>query len=399
MRTARLSEIACPSGLVGGPFGSSLVSADYQPSGVPVIRGENLNAGKWIGGPFAYVSTEKVSTDLARNTAEAGDVVFTQRGTLGQVALVPMGIADRLVVSQSQMRLRADQGKALPDFVYYACSSPGFLQQIMDRAIATGVPHINLGILGSLEVPLPPLPMQRAIVQVLGALDDKITANAILQTTSRELRATELKALIYGEAVSIALGESTLLLTRGRAPRYTVDGAGVIVLNQKCVRDGVVSIEAARRAEVAREPLVEVGDTLVNSTGQGTLGRVGVWREGLIAFPDSHVSVLRFDPKKVEPWVGAEAVLAAQTSIEAMAEGSTGQTELSRKALAELAIIVPARPFQRALGEKLRNLHLREHQSVLESRRLAELRDTLLPHLMSGRITVREAEKAVEEVL
>jgi type I restriction enzyme S subunit len=44
-------------------------------------------------------------------------------------------------------------------------------------------------------------------------------------------------------------------------------------------------------------------------------------------------------------------------------------------------------------------LHDRAYAATVESRHLATLRDTLLPHLMSGRITVRDAEKAVEEVL
>ncbi|MBK8460198.1 MAG: hypothetical protein IPL43_08440 [Micropruina sp.] len=51
------------------------------------------------------------------------------------------------------------------------------------------------------------------------------------------------------------------------------------------------------------------------------------------------------------------------------------------------------------LERELARLEARVDQSVAESRHLANLRDTLLPHLMSGSITVREAEKAVEEVL
>ena len=45
--------------LVGGPFGSNLVSKDYVDSGVPVIRGQNMGYGRWIAGDFVFVSTDK----------------------------------------------------------------------------------------------------------------------------------------------------------------------------------------------------------------------------------------------------------------------------------------------------------------------------------------------------
>lgn len=261
------------------------------------------------------------------------------------------------------------------------------------------LPKLTQRAMNSIMLDLPPLPTQRAIAAVLGALDDKIAANVRLQDSSRALRAASLGWALGRGSVSVPIGEATALLGRGKAPKYTETYGGVWVINQKCVRSGVVSVEQARLAEAMKEPQLQVGDTLVNSTGQGTLGRVGVWREDVGAFPDSHVTLVRFDPGKVDPWVGAEAVLAAESAIEALGEGSTGQTELSRKALTELQIELPAAGLHGGLGERLRQLHLREHQAANESRHLVTLRDTLLPHLMSGRLTVREAEKQVEAAL
>lgn len=163
-----LADVAAPRGLVGGPFGSSLVGKDYVDEGVPIIRGSNLGSGKWVGGEFAFVTREKFERDLARNAAVPGDLVFTQRGTLGQVSLVPAGLADEFVVSQSQMRLRVDTDRYDPHYVYYACEDPGFIRVLSDRAIRTGVPHINLGILAELTIPSRAIDEQRAIAEVLG---------------------------------------------------------------------------------------------------------------------------------------------------------------------------------------------------------------------------------------
>src|SRR5438045_1980542 len=79
-----------PNAIVGGPFGSNLVSNDYVDHGVPVIRGQNLGAGRWVSGDFAFVSDAKAEA-LRANWARPGDIVFTQRGTLGQVAIIPKG--------------------------------------------------------------------------------------------------------------------------------------------------------------------------------------------------------------------------------------------------------------------------------------------------------------------
>lgn len=177
-RHVTIEEIAGRDGVAGGPFGSDLVRSDYTISGVPVIRGTNLgvSGSRFSADDFVYVSDAKADA-LARNIAKPGDVVVTQRGTLGQVGLVPDIGVDRFVISQSQMRLRCDATKADPLFVYYWLLLPDTVHHIEANAVATGVPHINLGFFKGMKLCLPPLWEQRAIARVLGALDDKIELN------------------------------------------------------------------------------------------------------------------------------------------------------------------------------------------------------------------------------
>src|SRR2546426_701337 len=100
-----VAEIAASTrnAIVGGPFGSDLTSSDYADHGVPVIRGQNMHL-RWISGNFVFVSPSKADS-LGSNLARPGDIVFTQRGTLGQVSLVPAQPYERYLVSQSQMKL------------------------------------------------------------------------------------------------------------------------------------------------------------------------------------------------------------------------------------------------------------------------------------------------------
>lgn len=178
-----VSEIAAQArnALVGGPFGSNLVSADYVPAGVPVIRGQNMG-GRWVGGDFAFVSAGKAEA-LSSNIAQSGDLIFTQRGTLGQVAIVPPGPYNQYVISQSQMKLTLNREIACPIFYYYLFCSEEQRAYILNNAIQTGVPHTNLGILRNTPVPLPPLPVQQEISQLLSSLDDKIELNRRMNET------------------------------------------------------------------------------------------------------------------------------------------------------------------------------------------------------------------------
>jgi type I restriction enzyme, S subunit len=115
MRTVcTVAEIAAKEryALNGGPFGSKLVSSMYEPDGVPVIRGINLPLERRFSfDDFVFVSSEKAH-ELRANTARPGDIVFTQRGTLGQIGLIgliPKSTQyEMFVVSQSRMKLTVD---------------------------------------------------------------------------------------------------------------------------------------------------------------------------------------------------------------------------------------------------------------------------------------------------
>ncbi len=176
-RTVKLVDISAKRrwALNGGPFGSKLSRKHYSESGVPVIRGTNLSAdSKFSFDDFVYVSEEKAD-ELRANNAHPGDLIFTQRGTIGQVGLIPFDSPiSRFVISQSQMKLAVDPEQADALFLYYFFSAADTVQKIQNLAFAAGVPHINLDILRKFETPVPPLSLQRRIAGILSAYDELI---------------------------------------------------------------------------------------------------------------------------------------------------------------------------------------------------------------------------------
>ncbi|MDC0672653.1 restriction endonuclease subunit S [Nannocystis radixulma] len=165
--------------IAGGPFGSDLTQADYvdHPDGVPVIRGCNLGHGerRFYPDELVFVHPDKAEA-LRRSQALPGDVIFTQRGTVSQVGLVPDDLPwRRFLLSQSQMKLTCDPARADPEYVYYWCRSPEVQRYVENWTIAAGVPHTNLSTLRQTPLLLPPLPEQRAIAAALSALDRRIS--------------------------------------------------------------------------------------------------------------------------------------------------------------------------------------------------------------------------------
>jgi len=404
-REATVGEIASPdrNSLVGGPFGSNLISSDYVDSGVPIIRGQNMGQ-RWIGGEFAFVTAEKADS-LSANLARPGDIVFTQRGTLGQVALVPETPFERYLISQSQMKLTVDRTRADPLFIYYVFQSAEQQSYIRRNAIQTGVPHTNLGILRDTPVPLPSLSEQRAIAHILGTLDDKIELNRrmneTLETMARAIfkswfvdfdpvraKVTDLirdGVLEIGDgyrAKNSELGNSGLPFIRAGDLNNGFDTAGAELLTENSVAN-------------AGSKICRIGD--VAFTSKGTIGRFARVTEHTAKFVYSpQVCYWRsLDPAQLHPallycWMLSDDFREQITAV-------AGQTDMAPYVSLrdQRQMSIPIFPgSQDALGCSIEPLFARQSLNAAEIKTLAALRDTLLPKLISGDLRVPDQIKS-----
>jgi type I restriction enzyme S subunit len=181
--------------------------------GVPVIRGANLSldSRRFTDSRFVYVSEEKADT-LLSNMAYPGDLVFTQRGTMGQVGLIPMNSRfRRYVVSQSQMKLTVNESTVDKEFLYQFFLSGMFLKALNLETIATGLPHINLGILKGFYVPLPDLKEQVEITRILNSVDKNIESVTGKNKKYQSLKKALMQDLLTGKVrVNTELSNSSL---------------------------------------------------------------------------------------------------------------------------------------------------------------------------------------------
>lgn len=184
---------------------------------------------------------------------------------------------------------------------------------------------------------------------------------------------------------TVLLGEVTTFLARGASPKYTTSPE-TVVLNQKCIRGGrVVTTQAqytdTKIKKISDERYLQPYDILINSTGQGTLGRVGQFFDSeLPTTVDSHITIVRPDPEKVEPLFLGYSLISKQKEIERLAEGTTGQTELGRQKIRSLKVALPDIHDQKLAGKMLETFDKKIELNRRMNEKLEKIGQALFKH-------------------
>lgn len=289
-------------------------------------------------------------------------------------------------------------------FLYYLMTSLDFHH----HHIGGAQPLMTQDIIGDFTVSIPPMPVQHHIAQILKSLDDKIEMNRrINDNLEQQAQAlfkswfvdfepfrdqpfveSELGMIPKGWSVTV-LEELCSFISRGLTPKYD-ESSDELILGQTCVRNNIVTLDNARKHKPKQrtEKWVQQWDTLINSTGVGSLGRVGIVYFDMdnVAI-DSHITVARPKSALVRHYVGRN-LLSRQLEIENMAIGSTGQTELPKDRVKSMPIILPDDTTLTRFNAIVEPMAHQLYRNIEESRRLASLRDILLPRLMSGELKV-----------
>lgn len=280
-------------------------------------------------------------------------------------------------------------------------------------------PGLSVKVLSQQTVRMPSRQHQERIAEILGAYDDLIEVNrrriAVLEEMARGLFEDWFVRFRFPghEAVPILdtpdgplpegwrwdrIGDVTAYVNRGMAPKYD-DDAKTLVIGQKCIRDYRLSLVLARKQskKVPVEKVVQPGDILINSTGTGTLGRVAQAEQVPLELTvDSHVTIVRPILPEDRDYLGL-SLFAMQPIFEHLGAGSTNQTELARSAVQNQMLAWPPIDLRAQFGRIVRPMRELVEQLTQQNASLAASRDLLLPRLISGQLSVTEAERALEE--
>lgn len=384
-----------------------------------MARTQDVMTGVFRTDQAATVSADTYAERIKRAKPSTGDLLYSREGTyFGFAAEVPE--ATQVCLGQRMVLLRPNHKYIHHTFLRYWLNGPSMQRHIHGFRDGSVAERLNVSTIRQLPTALPPLPEQRRIAEILGALDDKIELNRKMNQTLEEMTQAIFKSWFidfdgHTEFVDSELGKIpkgwrvaalrsvSSYLQRGIQPKY-VETGGIPVINQKCIRDRRLSMAPSRRHDPELRSIdgraLAPGDVLVNSTGVGTLGRVATLPDDIgHVICDSHVTVVRADTALVsKTWLG-QNMLHREAQIESLAQGSTGQTELSRTHLGEILLAVPPINLTQEFESTALPLKEKVRLNEIESETLAQLRNTLLPKLISGELRVPQAERTISEAV
>ncbi|GAA3756738.1 restriction endonuclease subunit S [Salinactinospora qingdaonensis] len=347
------------------------------------------------------VTEETFSTWTSRAIPQPGDIILTREAPVGRVAMIKEGM--RICLGQRTMLIRTDKNKIDNRFFEFLLKSKKIQQSLYAKASGSTTPHLRVTQVRELEIPnLPSTSRQKNISDTLGALDDKIAVNEQIVDTSLNLaEQIYLKHSYTPEFKAITLESAAKWLSGGTPKTNEQDfwDGDIPWISAKSLKSPFISNSDRNITELGAQSgsrVVDKGTVIFVVRGSSLKNefRIGVTQRSVAFGQDCKALVAN---ENIDPHTLFHAIRSRRSEILDMVdETAIGAGRLSTDLISKFEIRVPNSP-ENEISIKLRLLDEKAARVQSESRTLAELRDTLLPQLMSGKLRVKDAESIVED--
>ena len=372
-------------------------SAYYKDGTIPWLNTGDLNDG--IINNIPKRVTEKALAETSLRLNEAGSVCIAMYGaTIGKLGILSMP------ATTNQACCVCNNLKSFVNRMWLFFFLMNHKQEFIEAGFGGAQPNISKEKIVSTMFPLPPLAEQQRIVEKIqeafAEIDSIENNKELLKTHIKQARQKILDLAIHGKLVPqnksdepasvlleritrdnphyekltdvpfeipeswewVKLGDVCKPIKRGKSPKY-IEQSNVLVFAQKCnQKDGPVSLEKALYLDEStlnkypKEEFLQKGDVIINSTGSGTLGRVGYFNvdlpqgiKGIV--PDSHVTTIR--SSVVNSNYLYSYLKNKQSYLEKNGEGSTNQKELKPHTIYDLEFPLPPLAEQKRIVNKI----------------------------------------------
>ncbi len=393
-----------------GPFGTQLKASDYIKSGTPVINVRNIGLGCIKPDKLEYISNE-TRDRLASHILRSGDIVFGRKGAVERHVFVRKQ-QDGWFQGSDCLRLRFHGGRIEPLFASYFFLTPEHQRWMMNQCShGATMASLNQGILERIQLPLPPLPIQRRIAGILSAYDDLIEncqrRIKILEEMARRLYREWFVYFRYPGHEGWRLVESPL----GQIPEgWEVKPFSAIA--------NYVNGYPFKPAELgpAGKPIVKikelkagiVADTPRN-TGDNIPGKYHIldgdvlfsWSADLDAYlwmgGDGLLNQHLFSVLPADAFSRAFCFHSLKGSMPRFRALSLGATmhHIKRSALDQVLTVVAPAPMRKRFDVLVEPIHQQLITISKQIQNLRQSRDLLLPRLLSGQIDVEALPEPV----
>ncbi len=396
-----------------------IFAADYVPQGVPFFRGKEITEryrGNISVSTELFIAEEKYrQIERKFGVPTPGDLLLTSVGTLGSAYVVRSG--DRFYFKDGNITWFRNMRGLDSRFLYYWLGSPQGKTELQKATIGSSQPALIIVLLKAMEVALPPLPIQRRIASILGAYDDLIEVNrrriAVLEEMARRLFDEWFVHFRFPGHE----GHRTVETEHGRFPEgwgygpFTdvadVLSGGTPKKERPDYWDGSIPFFTPRDAPKSAWALTSMGmitesglascnsqlypEWTVFITARGTVGKVAL--AGVPMAMNQSCYALR-GRGFGQPFVFGLTQVAV-TRLQGMSGGAVFDTIIV-DTFRKLQIAVPPKTLAASFDGAVQPILLQSRSIAIAIDRLTRSRDLLLPRLISGELSVTEAERELD---
>ena len=386
-----LAEVLVEKGYIRGPFGSALKRGEMKESGIPVYEQQHAIYDSRY---FRYFVDEQKFSEMKRYQVHKDDLIISCSGTVGKVSIIrekdPKGI-----ISQALLLLRVNKNKILPLYLkYYLLSQEGY-NAIISRS--SGSVQVNLAkrsVIEQIPLMLPNLETQKRIVEVLNSIDEKIELNNRINNNLLQQAQVLYKDWFF---------DFSPFSTEGNLPDgWHLGTVGDIIQLHDSKRIPLSGSERDKMEKVypyyGATSLMDYVDNYIFDGIYLLLGEDGTVVNSL-GFPILQYVYGQF-------WVNNHAhiitgkegfsveelyLFFSLTNIKSIVTGAV-QQKVSQQNLKKVPAIIPCKEALSAFDNLIQPMFAQIRNLRDENAHLADLRDTLLPRLMSSELDVSDAE-------
>jgi type I restriction enzyme S subunit len=420
-----------PLKVIDGDRGKNYPSQhDFNSSGYCLF----LNAGNVTKNGFAFSDCAFISNakdaSLGKGKLQPDDVVLTTRGTVGNSAYFDATIPfDNVRINSGMVLFRAQSTVLLPRFLYFFVRSELFRHQVAGLLTGSAQPQLPIRDINRIRMPLPSASEQRTIVQILGALDDKIELNrkmsATLEAIARALFKSwfvdfdPVRAKAEGRdpglpaEIAALFPDSFEETAHGQIPSgWKVGPLGEVARN---TRNGIshndisegtpyIGLEHMPRRSIALDRWGHAFQLESNKSefqkGNILFGKLRPYFHKVGIAPVDGVcstDILVISETSAD-WSAFVLMHLSSDALVAHTDRCSTGTKMPRASwdhIGTYEVVLPPLEIARLLTAAISPMTGRIIAGIYESRTLAALRDALLPKLISGELRVGEAERVL----
>lgn len=399
-----------------GPFGSQLHASDYVPNGIPVIMPKNIADGRVSTEDIARVRPED-AVRLSQHVLQEGDIVYARRGDIGRHALITKR-EEGWLCGTGCLRVKLGDQVVYPEYLHYYLNQQPVIAWIANQAVGATMPNLNTDILRSIPVRYPPRSHQHKIASILSVYDDLIENNlrriAILEEMAQAIYREWFVEFRYpGHEDSVLVKSECGLIPDGWEAMRLTDAVQVnpaVKVEKKlekpyadmaCLSTSSMIVQFKETRTGASGSKFKNGDTLVARITpcleNGKTGFVQGLRENEVALGSTEFIVLRsvlLCPEYV--YLMARTDSFRQHAVKSMT-GASGRQRVQIACFNDYLLAIPPRGLLDQFS-MIAVPMFRQAWTLSEiNDKLRQIRDLLLPRLISGELDVSDIAISTEE--